>query len=273
MQQQRELLQLRSAIEVAKRGSYQEEEKEDEGQVEQQDGAGVQGVLANLLAKKQELSELLALKASLEKQLLQQEGESDDEDGAEPVARIPASARPSNVDSPGLSVSTSSSSGGHSPSGSKRTTLVVTQRTRPATGGVSSKGVSSFESGPAEKSLPSAMTACEKVSVMASCPANSSLAAPALPGVGVRERTVNGWSRAAVSLAGRFTASAGARTTLVSVSRGPSAGVGGFPVRPVGGPLTVLRAEKRLRDMRPAAKLSTRRSRLDRKSTRLNSSH
>jgi hypothetical protein len=173
-----------------------------------------------------------------------------------------ASARPSNVDSPGLSVSTSSSSGGHSPSGSKRTTLVVTQRTRPATGGVSSKGVSSFESGPAEKSLPSAMTACEKVSVMASCPANSSLAAPALPGVGVRERTVNGWSRAAVSLAGRFTASAGARTTLVSVSRGPSAGVGGFPVRPVGGPLTVLRAEKRLRDMRPAAKLSTRRSRL-----------
>ena len=81
----------------------------------------MQGVLANLLAKKQELSELLALKASLEKQLLQQEGESDDEDGAEvsrtlsttrtktrapavtrtrtrilkPVARIPASARPS----------------------------------------------------------------------------------------------------------------------------------------------------------------------------------
>ena len=43
----------------------------------------MQGVLANLLAKKQELSELLALKASLEKQLLQQEGESDDEDGAE----------------------------------------------------------------------------------------------------------------------------------------------------------------------------------------------
>ena len=81
----------------------------------------MRGVLANLLAKKQELSELLALKASLEKQLLQQEGESDDEDGAEvsltltitrtqtrtpalartraltlkPVARIPASARPS----------------------------------------------------------------------------------------------------------------------------------------------------------------------------------
>ena len=43
----------------------------------------MKGVLANLLAKKQELSELLALKASLEKQLLQQEGESDDEDGAE----------------------------------------------------------------------------------------------------------------------------------------------------------------------------------------------
>jgi len=30
----------------------------------------------------------------------------------------------------------------------------------------------------------------------------------------------------------------------------------------VGGPLTVLRAEKRLREMRPAAKLSTRRRRL-----------
>ena len=118
MQQQRELLQLRSAIELAKRGSNQEEEEEeeedddddddddddeyddDEGQVEErdEDGPGVQGVLANLLAKKQELAELLTLKASLEKQLLQQEGESDDDDdGAEePVARIPlASARPS----------------------------------------------------------------------------------------------------------------------------------------------------------------------------------
>ena len=38
--------------------------------------------------------------------------------------------------------------------------------------------------------------------------------------------------------------------------------MGGFPVRPVGGPLTVLRAEKRLRETRPAAKLSTRRRRL-----------
>ena len=37
--------------------------------------------------------------------------------------------------------------------------------------------------------------------------------------------------------------------------------MGGFPVRPLGGPLTVLRAEKRLREMRPAAKLSARRSR------------
>ena len=112
MHQQRELLQLRSAIESAKRGSIQEEEEyddeeeeddeeydDDEGQLEEQDedGAGVQGVLANLLAKKQELAELLTLKASLEKQLLQQEGDSDDDDGAdEPVARIPlASARPS----------------------------------------------------------------------------------------------------------------------------------------------------------------------------------
>jgi len=97
MQQQRELLQLRSAIELAKRGSNQEEEEDedeedeeedddeyddDEGQVEErdEDGPGVQGVLANLLAKKQELAELLTLKASLEKQLLQQEGDSDDDD-------------------------------------------------------------------------------------------------------------------------------------------------------------------------------------------------
>ena len=53
-----------------------------------------------------------------------------------PDSSFLASTRPSNVDSPGLSDSDSSSSGGHSPSGSKRTTLVVTQRTRPATGGV-----------------------------------------------------------------------------------------------------------------------------------------
>jgi hypothetical protein len=172
-----------------------------------------------------------------------------------------ASVRPSNVDSPGLSDSTSSSSGGHSPSGSNRTTLVVTQRTRPATGGVISKGVSSFGSGPAEKSLPRAITACEKVSVMASCPANSSLAEPDFPRfVGVKERSVNGWSTAAVSLAGRFPASAGAQTSFASIPRAPLAGVGDVPGRPVGSFPTLLRTEKRLREMRLAAKPSTRRS-------------
>ncbi len=49
-------------------------------------------VMANLLAKKQELSELLALKASLEKQLLareeEEEEEQDDDDDDAPVARI-----------------------------------------------------------------------------------------------------------------------------------------------------------------------------------------
>ena len=105
---------------------------------------------------------------------------------------------------------------------------------------------------------------------MASRPANSGLAAPAFPCfVGVRESTVNGWSTVTVSLAGRLPASAGARTSFASVPRAPSlpasvvpASVGDFPDRPVGSSPTLLRTEKRLSEMRLAAKPNTRRSRL-----------
>eukprot|EP00965_Chrysotila_dentata_P261379 6214231-Pleurochrysis_carterae.AAC.2 len=67
----------------------------------------------------------------------------------------------------GLMATLTVSSGGHSSRGSNRAMLVVTQRTVPATAGDIINGLSDSGSAPAPKSSPSAMIACEKVTVSA----------------------------------------------------------------------------------------------------------